>query len=210
MARVKIIDPATVTDPISLDLFAWVAEAEGEVPNHFLVEMNFPEYFNAKLGATRVLWQAGELTMEEVQHVGVVVSKANNCEYCTAAFCTILNYALDKEQDYVTQLLEQGVEVIDDHRLRTLLEFCLKANADPQAVTDEEVEGLRSLGLTDKGIVQLVHLVSDFASYNRLNQVLKTDYDYRDLWRKVGFDWQQREGEAVGDNARGLPAKPQS
>jgi uncharacterized peroxidase-related enzyme len=142
--------------------------------------------------------------MEEVQHIGVIVSRANNCSYCTAAFCTILNYTLDKEQDYVTQLLEQGVDVIDDHRLRTLLNFALKANEDPQAVTDEEVESLRAIGLTDKGIVQVVHLVSDFASYNRLNQVLKTDYDYRDLWRQKGFGWQQREGEAAGDNTRGL------
>jgi len=29
MARVKIIDPSTVTDPTSLELFDWVAEAEG-------------------------------------------------------------------------------------------------------------------------------------------------------------------------------------
>jgi uncharacterized peroxidase-related enzyme len=205
MARVKIVDPTTVTDPAALELFAWVKEAEGEVPNHFLVEMNFPQYFKAKLGASRVLWDAGELTMEEVQHVGVIISKANNCEYCTAAFCTILNYALDKEQDYVTQLLEQGVDLVDDERLRTILNFALKANDDPRSVTDEEVAGLRGIGLSDKGIVQLVHLVSDFASYNRLNQVLKTDYDYRDLWRQSGFGWVQQEGEAAGDNTRGLP-----
>jgi len=183
MARVKIVDQESVTDPLSKELFAWVTEAEGAVPNHFLVEMNFPEHFNAKLSATRVLWETGELSMEEIQHVGVVVSRANNCEYCTAAFCTILNHALDKEPDYVTQLLEQGAEVVDDQRLRVLLDFCLKANIDPQGVTDAEVDGLRGIGLTDKGIVQLVHLVSDFASYNRLNQVLKTDYDYRDIWR---------------------------
>jgi len=206
MARVKIIDQASVKDPLSLELFAWVAEAEGEVPNHFLVEMNFPEFFNAKMSATRVLWEAGELTMEEVQHIGVVVSRANNCEYCTAAFCTILNYALEKEQDYVTRLLEQGTEVIDDQRLRTLLDFAVKSNDDPRAVTDEDVAGLRDIGLTDKGIVQVVHLVSDFASYNRLNQVLKTDYDYRDMWRQAGFGWEQKEGEAAGDNTRGLRA----
>ena len=202
MARVKIVDPRLVTDPTALELFDWVTDAEGAVPNHFLVEMNFPEYFKAKLGASRVLWDAGELTMEEVQHVGVIVSRANNCEYCTAAFCTILNYALDKDQGYVTQLLEQGVDVVDDHRLRTLLEFALKANDDPRGVTDAEVDALRGIGLTDKGIVQLVHLVSDFASYNRLNQVLRTDYDYRDLWRQVGFGWVQGEGEVAGDNTR--------
>jgi len=46
---------------------------------------------------------------------------------------------------------------------------------------------LRKAGLTDKGIVQLCHLVSDFASYNRLNLALQTDYDYRDMWRQLAF-----------------------
>ena len=207
MARVKIVDPNTVTDPATQEMFDWVIKAEGEIPNHFLVEVNFPEYFNLKMKSTTVLWGNGELTMDEVQHVGVIISKANNCEYCTAAFCTILNFTLGKEEDYVTQLLEQGIEVVDDHRMRTVLSFALRANDDPKGITDEEVDGLREVGLTDKGIVQLVHLVSDFASYNRINQVLKTDYDYRDLWRQKGFGWVQKEGEAAGDNTRGLPEK---
>ncbi len=207
MARVKIIDPKTVTDPATLEMFDWVIEAEGAVPNHFLVEVNFPEYFNQKMKSTQVLWENGELTMDEVQHVGVIVSKANNCQYCTAAFCTILNFTLGKDEDYVTQLLEQGVEVVDDHRMRTILSFALRANDDPGGITDAEVDGLREVGLTDKGIVQLVHVVSDFASYNRINQVLKTDYDYRDLWRQKGFGWVQKQGEAAGDNSRGLPKK---
>lgn len=204
MARVPIIDKQSVTDPLVQELLDWVTEVEGEVPNHFLVELNFPEFFKAKLGATRVLWNEGELSLDEIQHIGILISKANNCPYCTAAFCTIMNYGLEKEQDYVTQLLEQGIEVVDDERLRGILNFVLKANDEPLGVTDEEVDELRKLGFTDKGIVQLVHIVSDFGSYNRLNQVLKTDYDYRDVWRKVGFDWQQSEGDPPGDNTRGL------
>jgi len=30
-------------------------------------------------------------------------------------------------------------------------------------------------------------VVSDFASYNRLNLALLTDYDYRELWRQLAF-----------------------
>ena len=43
-------------------------------------------------------------------------------------------------------------------------------------------------GLSDKGIVQLTHVVSDFSSYNTLNLALDTDYDYRNSWRELaGF-----------------------
>lgn len=187
MARVKIAKPEQVDDPAIEGIFEWVIEKEGAVPNHFYVEMNFPEFFPAKLGATRVLWEAGELSLEEVQHVGILVSQDNGCPYCTAAFCTILTFGMGTAEDYVKGLVTEGLEAIDDQRLVTLLDFALRVNRDPAAISDDDIANLRAVGLSDKGIVQLVHLVSDFASYNRLNLALQTDYDYRDIWRALAF-----------------------
>jgi uncharacterized peroxidase-related enzyme len=187
MARVKIAKPETVDDPIVEDIFQWVTEAEGAVPNHFYVEMNFPEFFKAKLGATRVLWDAGELDMSEIQHIGILVSQDNGCPYCTAAFCTILTHGMGAPEEYVKSLLAEGGDAVDKGRLNTLLTFALKVNRDAAGITDEDVDALRELGLSDKGIVQLVHVVSDFASYNRLNLALDTDYDYKDMWRAFAF-----------------------
>ena len=188
MTRVALPKPEQITDPAIESIFAWVTEKEGSVPNHFYVELNFPEFFTAKLGATKVLWEMGELTMEEVQHVGILVSQANGCPYCTAAFCTILNYGLGTAEDYVGNLLQQGLDAVDGDRLKSLLAYALQVNNDPGAVTDAQVDALRHHGLTDKGIVQLTHVVSDFSSYNTLNLAMDTDYDYRGLWRELaGF-----------------------
>ena len=204
MARLAIKKPETLDDPLIQEIFSWVTDMEGAVPNHFYIEMNFPELLKAKLGTTKVLWQLGELSMPEIQHVGIAVSKANGCPYCTAAFCTILNYGLQTDEEYTKQFLDEGTAALSDPRLKTFVEFALKVNLSPKDVTDEDVAQLREVGLTDKGVVQLIHLVSDFASYNRLNLALDTDYDYRDLWRQVGFGWQQQPGESVGDNTRGI------
>jgi uncharacterized peroxidase-related enzyme len=161
---------------------------EGSVPNHFFVELNFPEFFVAKLGATKVLWQMGELSMDEIQRVGILVSQANGCAYCTAAFCTILNFGLGTAEDEVAALLKEGLENTDDERLKAVLTYALQVNSAPAAVTDLQIDALRDCGLTDKGIVQLTHVVSDFSSYNTLNLALDTDYDYRGLWRELaGF-----------------------
>ena len=185
MARVALPRPEHVTDPAVAEIFAWVTEMEGSVPNHFYVELNFPEFFTAKLGATKVLWQMGELSMEEIQHVGILVSQANGCPYCTAAFCTILNYGLGTAEDYVGSLLQAGVAAVEGERLTAVLNYALQVNQDPAGVTDEQVQALRDQGLSDKGIVQLTHVVSDFSSYNTLNLALETDYDYRDFWREL-------------------------
>ncbi len=188
MARVALPKPEHLTDPAVAEIFAWVTEMEGSVPNHFYVELNFPEFFTAKLGATKVLWQMGELSMEEIQHVGILVSQANGCPYCTAAFCTILNYGLGTAEDYVGSLLQSGLDAIEGDRLTAILSYALQVNRDPAAVSDDQVQALRDQGLTDKGIVQLTHVVSDFSSYNTLNLALETDYDYRDFWKELaGF-----------------------
>lgn len=187
MARVAIIKPEIINDPQIEELFNWVTEMEGAVPNHFYAEMNFPEYFKAKLGSSKILWQMGELSLWEIQHVGILVSKANNCPYCTAAFCTILNYGLDTEEDYVIDFACGGSQAVEDKRLEKILDFALKTNKDPKSLEDEDFNGLRKVGLTDKGIVQLVHLVGDFASYNNLNLALQTDYDLPENWRTILF-----------------------
>ena len=188
MARVALPKPEHVTDPAVEGILAWVTEMEGSVPNHFYAELNFPEFFTAKLGATKVLWEMGELTMEEIQHVGILVSQANGCAYCTAAFCTILNHGLGTAEDYVGGLLQSGLDAIEGDRLKAILDYALQVNDDPGAVSDSQVESLRERGFTDKGIVQITHVVSDFASYNTLNLALDTDYDYRELWRELaGF-----------------------
>ena len=204
MSRVPLVKPENNDDPVINEMFAWVTEVEGDVPNHFYIEMNFPEHFKAKLGATQVLWQMGELSMPEIQHVGIAVSQANSCQYCTAAFCTIINYGLGADEEMTREFLKHGSNAVDDGRTKTIVNFALKVNADAHAITDDDITGLRDIGLGDKGIVQLVHLVSDFASYNRLNTALQTDYDYRDMWRAVAFNWTQKEGEASGDNTRGV------
>ena len=187
MARVKIAKPETVEDPAVAGIFEWVTQMEGSVPNHFFVELNFPAFFTAKLGATKVLWEEGELSMEEIQHIGILVSQANGCSYCTAAFCTILTYGLEADETEVGGLLTDGVGAVSDPRLRTLLDYALKVNLDAASVTDEDVQALRDVGLTDLGIVQITHIVSDFGSYNRLNLALNTDYDYRSFWRQLAF-----------------------
>lgn len=187
MARVSIAKPEKVDDPAIQGIFEWVTQMEGSVPNHFYVELNFPEFFTAKLGATKVLWEAGELTMEEIQHVGILVSQANGCQYCTAAFCTILNHGMGTPEDYIESLLDSGTLAMDSERLSAILDYALQVNSNAAGVTDSQVERLREVGLKDKGIVQLTHVVSDFSSYNNLNLALQTDYDYRDLWQQLAF-----------------------
>ena len=183
MTRVPLIEPSSDLSPEMMGIFAWVTEMEGSVPNHFKVELNFPEFFVAKLGATKVLWEMGELTMPEIQQIGIAISQANGCAYCTAAFCTIWNFGLGASVTEVEKILKEGLNCRQSDRERAMLHYSLKVNEDPGNVTDEDINALRDAGFGEKGIIQITHLVSDFSSYNTLNLALDTEYDYDAIWK---------------------------
>jgi uncharacterized peroxidase-related enzyme len=183
MARIPYV-PRHGDDPQVQELLDWVTEVEGHVPNHFLLELHFPEHFKAWLTWVRVLWDRGELSFEEVQHVGIALSKANECAYCAGSFCAVLEHGGDADPAGVAEYLRHDVETLDE-RERVLVEFAVKANAAPHRVTQVDVDGLRAVGLSERGIVQLVWLVNMFASSNRLNTVLGTDFDAGNRYQPV-------------------------
>jgi uncharacterized peroxidase-related enzyme len=175
MARIPYV-PEESDDPQVTELLEWVTEVEGQVPNHFRLELHFPEHFKAWLTWVRVLWDEGELTFEEVQHVGIAVSKANECAYCAGSFCAVLEHGGEVDRGAVEDYMRRGIATLDA-RGRVLVEFAVKADLSPHEVTQADVDRLREVGLTERGIVQLVWLVNMFASSNRLNTVLGTDAD---------------------------------
>lgn len=182
MPHVSPVDRDRVDDPELEEMFAQIEQLEGSFPSHYRAELNFPEYLKTKLRATVTLWQEGELSLPEVQHVGIAISQANNCKNCTGAFCTVLSHGLGVDAQYVETFLEEGSKAVDDERLRAILDYALLVNDNPGAVTDTEIKRLQDAGLDDRGIVQLTHLVSDFASWNRTNDALNTDYEYDPRW----------------------------
>jgi len=186
MAHVSLIDRDSVDDPELRQMFTRIEELEGSFPSHYRAELNFPEYLKIKLRATMTLWQDGELSMQEVQHVGIAVSQANDCKNCTGAFCAVLSHGLGVDTQYIETFLREGREAVKDERLRAILDYALLINNDPDAVTDADIQRLQDAGLTDRGIVQITHLVSDFASWNRANDALNTDYDYDQRWLDSG------------------------
>tara|TARA_B100000524_G_scaffold326210_1_gene209577 strand:- start:311 stop:553 length:243 start_codon:yes stop_codon:yes gene_type:complete len=76
---------------------------------------------------------------------------------------------------------------VTEPRIKVLLDYALKVNADAKPVSNSDVQSLRDVRLTDLGVMQITHLVSDFASYNRLNLALDTDYDCRSFWQQLAF-----------------------
>ena len=100
MSIVKMVRPELTKYPDALAILDWLIEMEALIPNHFLVELNFSDYSKAKLGSTKILWEHGELSIEEIQHLRILVPRINRCPYCTAARCTIVKHGLGWDENF--------------------------------------------------------------------------------------------------------------
>ena len=72
-----------------------------------LVEVPLSECGIVKADDHRTEYGDGGHYVDEIQHIGIAVSKANGCPYCTAAFCTILNHGLGTDEATVKQLVDE-------------------------------------------------------------------------------------------------------
>jgi uncharacterized peroxidase-related enzyme len=185
MARVRLVEE-TPTDAELNNMIEQIRRVEGIVPNHFKAELNFPELLKAMLNTTLVLWTRGELELKTLLMIGAVVSKENGCEYCVGAWGTWLTRAARLGRDEVYLLIRDWRSSnLPTERERKILEFALKVNSRWRDITDRDVEDLKELGLSDKGVVQIVHAVNNFAAYNKFNIALGVSpqhYDYEEIW----------------------------
>ena len=151
-----------------LDLWRRPLERLGFVPNvlrnyalrptHLLLwTAHFEEVMRGDSGLSR----------PEREMIAVVVSVANDCRYCIAAHTA----ALRKH----TGDPELADAVASDHRTapiepRTaaILDFAHKLTRSPAEMAEEDVHGLRRMGLTDEDIMDVAEVTGMFNLTNRM------------------------------------------
>ncbi|MXV61558.1 peroxidase-related enzyme [Natronorubrum sp. JWXQ-INN-674] len=178
MARIRQWEPEEVDDEEIQEIFEYVRENQGSVPNHFKIEANFPELFKHVFNTQRALWEDGPLSIETMEQIAIAVSMANDCDYCTGAHCTILgNKGTDRKEIVAFQEGVKGGSLNEFEQ--TVIDFALQVNDDPHGVTEADIDELRAdHDLSDKALLQIVQGVNAFAAANRVNIVFDTEYDH--------------------------------
>lgn len=107
------------------------------------------------------------LTRAESELIAAYVSALNGCRYCYGA-----HKAFAESHGVEPALLEALIRDPDTApvapRLRALLAFCRKLNAEPAKVVDADVAALRDEGWPDEAIEDAIFITASFNLYNRL------------------------------------------
>jgi uncharacterized peroxidase-related enzyme len=148
-----------------------VQEKSGFVPNVFLVLAHRPDEFRAFFAYHDALMEKdGGLTKAEREMIVVATSAANQCQYCVVAHGAILR--IRAKNPLVADQVAINYRKADiTERQKAMLDFAMNVSLAAQAVTDADIETVKSYGFTDEDIWDITAIAAFFALSNRMANV---------------------------------------
>ena len=145
-----------------------IQEKSGFVPNVFLALAHRPAEFRAFFAAHDALMDKNEgLSKAEREMIVVATSAVNDCLYCVIAHGAILRIRA-KNPLIADQLAINPWKADLSDRERLIIGFALRMVNDAGTVSDDDLDALRTGGLTDDEIWDIGAITAFFAMSNRL------------------------------------------
>jgi uncharacterized peroxidase-related enzyme len=166
-------------------LFAKARQRVGFVPNVFRVYSFRPERFSAWFGHYKQLHEPTDnLSAAEREMIAVAVSMANGCLYCLVAHGAALREALGDPilADRIT-LDYKRAGLNDKHT--AILDFAVKLTRTPLDCLERDLHHLRSLGLTEYEVWDVIEIAAMYNFTNRMSQAtgMLPNHEYHALAR---------------------------
>ena len=131
-------------------------------PNFIMTQGHSPTVARGTWEAVRNVLVIGEIPRWTKEMIFVAISNDRQCRYCTAAHIACCRM-LGVKPDTLAQLVGD-VSGLDDPKIRDMILFAVKCSRNPQSLTSADYDTLRSHGLKQSEIVEVIAM-SAFAVY---------------------------------------------
>ena len=163
--------PVPTLDELPTDIremIETVHEKSGFIPNVFLALAHRPAEFRAFFAAHDALMDKSDgLSKAEREMIVVATSAVNGCLYCVIAHGAILRIRA-KNPLISDQLATNAAKADLSERERHMVNFALQVAQDSAAVSDRDLDAMRTAGFDDEEIWDIGAIAAFFAMSNRL------------------------------------------
>lgn len=145
----------------------------GKIPNLLATMANSPAALQGFFAISGAL-ESSSLSPAFFEKVSLAVAEFNQCDYCLSAHTTIAKMqGLTDEQ---TIQARQGVSI--DAKEQAALRFVIKVLETKGAVSDTDVEELRTAGYDDQQIADILSATIKDIMTNYFNKVMASTIDW--------------------------------
>jgi len=172
MAWIDVIEPTDATGDLK-ELYDAIAEKRGKVSNVLKVHSQNPAALKEHLDLYDVvLFGSSPLSRADREAIAVVVSAANECDYCVRHHAEALQ-AYWRDEARVQQLADDhtALDKLDD-QLYVACDLATKLTVSPGAMSEADVHTLRDAGWSDRAVLDIVLVTSYFNFVNRITNSL--------------------------------------
>lgn len=173
MTRLTALNPEEVTGKTK-DLFNAVQAKLGVIPNMMRTMGNSPAVLEGYLNLSGAL-SHGKLTSRTGELIALTVSEKNSCDYCVAAH-TFIGGKLLKTDAQVLHDARTGNSA--DAKTEAILQFAKTLVSKNGLVNNEDVDTVKTAGVSDAEIAETVAHVALNVLTNYFNNTANTEIDF--------------------------------
>jgi uncharacterized peroxidase-related enzyme len=169
MPAIRVIHEDEATGALS-EIYARIRSERGNIANIHRIHSLFPEALEAHMDLYRVLMfrEERELSRVDAELIATVVSIENSCDYCALHHGDALAVQSELQGTPCPIPSHSHDDWQPDHRQLAILELATKLSQTPQAVDERDIQKVRQVGITDRGILEIVLITSYFCFVNRI------------------------------------------
>jgi uncharacterized peroxidase-related enzyme len=172
MAFIRTIQPSEAEGKLA-QIYQRVKGPDGQVDNVLQIHSLRPHSLQGHMALYKsVLHHTGnQLPVWFLECIGVLVSNLNGCKYCEHHHSEGLKKLLEKRpgeyQAYLQQLYQDSPSAPFTSSQSAALLYARKLAKMPGDISEQDIEAMRSTGLSDGEILEVNQVASYFAYANR-------------------------------------------
>ncbi|MDZ7765783.1 MAG: peroxidase-related enzyme [Melioribacteraceae bacterium] len=127
-----------------------------------------------------LMFSKSNLSRELKEMIAVVVSKANNCDYCINHHAEALNFYW-KDENKLQQFIDNFRSIDAEDEIKILLEYANVLTTAPHKITQADIDRIKSKGWSDEDILLTNLIVSYFNFVNRIALGLGVEFSEEEV-----------------------------
>lgn len=155
------------------EIYNGIQKKFGKIPNIFKNMGHSPEVLQGFLALSDTL-EKTSLNPQLREQIALTVSQANHCNYCLSAHTAIAKSIGIKEDDILAARKSQS----PDKKTKAILSFSKKVVDNRGNIPPQEIELLKSMGVTDKEIVEIIFAINCNMFTNYFNHITDPKIDF--------------------------------
>ncbi|NOL52561.1 peroxidase-related enzyme [Pelistega suis] len=141
---------------------------QAKTSDYYLLLVHEPEILEHRSTTyNAIMYAPGGLTRADRELGALTVSRINGCVYCASVHAQRFEQ-LAKRHQIVADIFDNPATAGDSERDKAIIRLATELTENPSSFSEARIQELKTLGLENKEILDLIHSVAIFGWANRL------------------------------------------